>query len=52
VLEVNTAVVEEPSTVNDDPYGAGWLIRIALADAAEADALLEVAAYRELLATQ
>ena len=39
-----------PETVNDDPYGAGWLVRIALADPAEADALLDAAAYRELLA--
>jgi glycine cleavage system H protein len=52
VLEVNTAVADEPATVNDDPYGAGWLVRIALANPAEADGLLDVAAYRELLATQ
>ena len=52
VLEVNPAVVAEPATVNDDPYGAGWLVRIALADSSEAGALLDVAAYRALLATQ
>jgi len=52
VVEVNAAVVADPATVNADPYGAGWLIRIALADPAEADGLLDVAAYRELLAAQ
>ena len=37
MLEVNAAVVDGPETVNDDPYGAGWLVRIALADPAEPD---------------
>jgi glycine cleavage system H protein len=52
VLEVNQAVVEAPETVNDDPYGNGWLIRIRLADAGEVEALLDSDAYRELLAQQ
>ena len=46
VLEVNQKVVDEPETVNDDPYGEGWLIRIQIADAGELDALLDPAAYR------
>ena len=50
VLEVNTKVVEEPETVNGDPYGEGWLIRIRLANAAEVDALLDVAAYKQVVA--
>jgi glycine cleavage system H protein len=50
VLEVNAAVVDAPETVNEDPYGNGWLIRIRLSDAAEADALLDVAAYQQVLA--
>ena len=50
VLEVNGQVVDAPETVNDDPYGKGWLIRIRLSDAAEADALLDVAAYKQVLA--
>ena len=50
VLEVNGGVVDAPETVNEDPYGAGWLIRIRLSDAAEADALLDVAAYKQVLA--
>ena len=50
VLAVNQKVVDEPETVNEDPYGDGWLVRIRLADPAEVDALLDVAAYRGLLA--
>jgi glycine cleavage system H protein len=52
VVEVNAKAVEDPATVNNDPYGEGWLVRITLADAAEAEALLDVGAYRELLAEQ
>ena len=50
VLEVNGGVVDAPETVNEDPYGAGWLIRIRVSDAGEADALLDVAAYKQVLA--
>ena len=50
VLEVNGGVVDAPETVNEDPYGAGWLIRIRLSDAGEADSLLDVAAYKQVLA--
>jgi glycine cleavage system H protein len=49
VVEVNAKVVEEPETINDDPYGGGWLVRVRLTDPAEVDELLDVAAYRELL---
>ena len=52
VLEVNEQVVGAPETVNEDPYGGGWLLRIRLTDPGEADALLDVGAYRELLANQ
>jgi glycine cleavage system H protein len=50
VLEVNAKVVEEPETVNGDPYGEGWLIRIRLADPAEIEALLDVDAYKQVVA--
>jgi glycine cleavage system H protein len=46
VIEVNAKVVDAPETVNDDPYGEGWLIRIRLSDPSEIDALQDVAAYR------
>jgi len=49
VLEVNQTVVEAPETVNDDPYGAGWLIRIRLTTPAERDELLDVTRYRKVL---
>ena len=52
VLEVNQLVVDAPETVNEDPYGEGWLIRIRLSDPAEPYALLDVAAYRDVLASQ
>ena len=52
VLEVNQKAVDAPETVNDDPYGEGWLIRIRLSNPAEADALLDVAAYKQFLADQ
>ncbi|HEX2496716.1 MAG TPA: glycine cleavage system protein GcvH [Gaiellaceae bacterium] len=52
VLEVNQAVVDGPETVNEDPYGNGWLIRIRLSDASEADSLMDADAYKALLAEQ
>ena len=52
VVEVNQAVVDAPETVNDDPYGTGWLIRVRLSDPSELDALLDVAAYTQVLAEQ
>ena len=52
VLEVNQKAVDEPETVNEDPYGEGWLVRIRLSDAAEVDELLDAEAYRKLLEEQ
>jgi glycine cleavage system H protein len=52
VLEVNQKVVDAPETVNDDPYGEGWLIRIRMANPGEVDALLSAEGYREVLAAQ
>src|SRR5215468_12595029 len=51
VLEVNQQVVDAPETVNEDPYGAGWLIRIRLTNPSERERLLDVEAYRKLLAS-
>ncbi len=50
VLEVNDKVVDAPETVNDDPYGQGWLVRIRVSDPGEVGALLDAAAYQALLA--
>jgi glycine cleavage system H protein len=52
IIEVNQKVVDAPETVNEDPYGEGWLVRIRLADPAEVDALLDVDAYKQQLAEQ
>ena len=50
VLEVNAKVVDEPETVNADPYGEGWLVRIRLSDPSEVDSLLDVDAYKQVVA--
>ncbi len=52
VVEVNGDVVDAPETVNDDPYGRGWLVRIRLSDPSEVDTLLDVDAYKQVLAEQ
>ncbi len=52
VLEVNQRAVDEPEIVNEDPYGEGWLIRIRMSDASEAEALMDVAAYKAHVAEQ
>ena len=52
VVAVNDKVVEAPETVNDDPYGEGWLVRIRLSDPDEADELMEAEAYRQHVAEQ
>jgi glycine cleavage system H protein len=48
VVEVNTAAVDDPSLVNADPYGAGWLLKVDAVDAAGAG-LLTAAQYAELV---
>ena len=52
VIEVNSKVVDAPETVNIDPYGDGWLVRIRLSDPSEVDSLLDAAAYKQVLAEQ
>ena len=52
VLEVNGLLVDSPETVNEDPYGEGWLIRVRLTDPGEVDTLLDVETYRKLLEEQ
>jgi len=50
VTAVNTALDSKPETLNGDPYGAGWIMKLKAADAAEAGALLDAAAYAKLTA--
>jgi glycine cleavage system H protein len=52
ILAVNSAVVDAPETVNSDPYGDGWLVRVRLTSPDETDALLDAEAYRQYLAEQ
>ena len=49
VLEVNEELEAAPELVNNDPYGKGWIIRIALKDAAELGSLMDAAAYEASL---
>ena len=52
ILEVNEKAIDEPESINDDPYGEGWLIRIRLSDPTEVNDLLDVEAYRAVVAEQ
>jgi glycine cleavage system H protein len=49
VVAVNEALEEAPQTINEDPYGEGWLVKVRLSDPSEADQLLDAEAYRKLL---
>jgi glycine cleavage system H protein len=49
VVEVNAALEDAPETINEDPYGEGWLVKIRLSEPGEADSLLDADAYRKLL---
>ena len=49
VLEFNEALNDQPELVNNDPYGEGWMIRIAVKDATEADSLLDAEGYKAIL---
>jgi glycine cleavage system H protein len=52
VSAVNEAVSETPELVNEDPYTAGWLVKVTLSDPGEADQLLSAQAYQELLSAE
>ena len=47
VLEVNAELEDAPQLVNEDPYGKGWIIKVAIENPAEADELLDAAGYQE-----
>jgi glycine cleavage system H protein len=49
VTEVNEAVSETPELINEDPYDAGWLIKVKLSDPSEVEKLMDAAAYKEFL---
>ncbi|MEA4974409.1 MAG: glycine cleavage system protein GcvH [Paludibacter sp.] len=49
VLELNSALENEPELVNNDPYGAGWMVKLGIADAAQLDNLLSAEDYAALV---
>lgn len=49
VLEVNATLNKQPDLVNTDPYGEGWMIKLAVADIADIDGLMDAAAYEQLV---
>jgi len=48
IVEVNAALAKNPEVVNKDPYGGGWMVKVAITDAAELSKLLDAKKYREL----
>jgi glycine cleavage system H protein len=52
VTAVNEKVVDEPETINDDPYGDGWLVKIRVTDPSEADDLMDAGTYQQRLEEQ
>lgn len=52
IVEANAAIVDEPAKVNEDPEGAGWFVKIKLADTGQLSGLMDKAAYDAFCATQ
>ena len=52
IVDVNARVVDAPESVNEDPYGDGWLVRIRMSDPSEVDTLLDAEAYKSFIAEQ
>jgi glycine cleavage system H protein len=49
IVEVNVALGDKPESINEDPYGDGWMVRVRLSDASEQDGLMDAAAYQQSL---
>ena len=49
VLEVNAGLSDEPEQVNEDPYGAGWMVKVRLSNVGEVDSLMDASAYEGTL---
>jgi glycine cleavage system H protein len=50
VVETNPLLLDEPATVNTDPHGAGWFLKVKLSDTAQLDALLDETQYKNMIA--
>ena len=49
VVSVNDALADKPETVNEDPYGEGWLVKVRLSDPSEAESLMDASEYQATL---
>ncbi len=49
IVEVNADLADAPERINDDPYGAGWMVKVKLSDASERDGLMDASAYQAQL---
>ncbi len=49
IVEVNEVLADKPETINEDPYGDGWLVKVKISDPSEQDSLLDAAAYEATL---
>ncbi|HWI08308.1 MAG TPA: glycine cleavage system protein H, partial [Solirubrobacteraceae bacterium] len=49
IVEVNAALAETPEAINEDPYGAGWMVRVKLSDTGQVDSLMDSDAYQSSL---
>jgi glycine cleavage system H protein len=52
ILAINEALAEKPETLNSDPYGEAWLLKIEITNPAEVDGLLDASAYEALIASK
>jgi glycine cleavage system H protein len=52
VTEVNAALTETPETINNDPHGQGWLLKLKVDDPGAASALMDAAAYQQFISEQ
>ena len=50
IVEVNEALLDAPEAVNEDPYGAGWMIKVEVSDTSAVESLLDAAGYNALVA--
>jgi glycine cleavage system H protein len=49
IIEVNAGLADEPEQVNEDPYGAGWMVKVRLSNVGEVDSLMDASAYEGTL---
>ena len=50
IIEINEALDDTPESVNDDPYGDGWMVRVKCSDLSQIEELLDAKAYKSIIA--